>query len=162
MYSLKILLVIVGARYLIVSVFFIALFSFTKIGRKGKIEMLLFSAITLPLIYLVAMTIAFVYFDPRPFVVGHFIPLIPHDPDNGFPSDHTLLSSAIAMVVYVFNKKWGVVILILTAMIGISRVLAGVHHLADVIGSIFISAIVAFAVYEYIFPVIKKRIIKNL
>ena len=51
---------------------------------------LLIGAISFPLTYGVLKAIGHFYYDPRPFIVGHFAPLIPHDADNGFPSDHPL------------------------------------------------------------------------
>lgn len=81
------------------------------------------------------------YHDPRPFVVGHFKPLIPHGNDNGFPSDHTLISSFFGFTTLYYSRKYGTVLLVLAALIGWSRVAAGVHHLTDVVGSFVIAAI---------------------
>src|SRR5919202_4656794 len=46
------------------------------------------------------------YNDPRPFVVGHFQPLISHPADNGFPSDHALLAAALVAVVALVDTAW--------------------------------------------------------
>ena len=71
--------------------------------------------------------------DPRPFVVDHSTPLIAHSVDNGFPSDHTALAAAIALVVLAWHRRTGVLLLLLAAVLGASRVLAGVHHVPDVV-----------------------------
>lgn len=76
------------------------------------------------------------YTDPRPFVVGHFTPYFAHSADNGFPSDHTLLASFIAFATWRFSKKAGYALLVVALLIGLSRVVAGVHHLVDIIGSV--------------------------
>ena len=92
------------------------------------------------------------YFDPRPFVVGHFTPLVPHAPDNGFPSDHTLLVSAIAMIGTLWNRRLGIVLWILAFLVAISRVYVGLHHVLDVAGSIAISTVavlLAYAAYRH-------------
>lgn len=102
----------------------------------------------LPCIYLFSKLSANLYFDPRPFVVGHFTPLLPHAPDNGFPSDHALLTSAIASVGFVYNKKVSAVLWALTVIVGLARVFAGVHHLVDIAGAISISILVT-AVIDY-------------
>jgi undecaprenyl-diphosphatase len=89
------------------------------------------------------------YFDPRPFVQGNFTPLLPHAADNGFPSDHTLLAAAIAFATFHFNKKLGLFLLLLAILVGVARILAGVHHVADIAGSIIITGLVYFlAVYS--------------
>ena len=73
--------------------------------------------------------------DPRPFVVGHFTPYFSHGADNGFPSDHTLLTSFLAFTTWRFSRKAGITILFIAILVGLSRVIAGVHHLQDIIGS---------------------------
>ncbi len=91
------------------------------------------------------------YFDPRPFVAGHFTPLLYHIPDNGFPSDHLLLVSVIAMIGTYWNKKLGAVLWILAVIIAIARVYVGVHHVIDVVGSMVIAIAVTMMVRRIIF-----------
>ena len=79
--------------------------------------------------------------DPRPFVVGHFKPIVAHGNDNGFPSDHTLLSSFLGFVVLKYSRKLGLITLLLAALIGGARMAAGIHHLEDVVGSFIITAV---------------------
>jgi undecaprenyl-diphosphatase len=81
------------------------------------------------------------YHDPRPFVVGKFVPLIPHGNDNGFPSDHTLISAFLAYATLYFSKKIGWTLVSIAVLIGISRVAAGVHHFTDIIGSFVIAGL---------------------
>jgi undecaprenyl-diphosphatase len=81
------------------------------------------------------------YYDPRPFVQGHFTPLLPHGTDNGFPSDHTLFSAFLAWAVLYYNRKLGVILLVVAALIGGARMAAGIHHLSDVIASFVLAAI---------------------
>jgi undecaprenyl-diphosphatase len=85
------------------------------------------------------------YFDPRPFVTGHFAPLIPHNLDNGFPSDHTLLSSAIAMTVTLRNRSVGVVLWLLALLVGLARIASGLHSPTDVIASLVLAICAGFA-----------------
>ncbi len=87
------------------------------------------------------------YFDPRPFVVGHFTPLVPHAPDNGFPSDHALLVSAIAMIGTLWNRRLGIALWVLAILVAIGRVYVGVRHVLDVAGSIVISAVAVLLTY---------------
>ncbi len=79
------------------------------------------------------------YFDPRPFVVGHFTPLVPHAPDNGFPSDHTLLVSTVAMIGTFWNRRLGIALWLLAALVAYARVYVGVHHTIDVLASVFLA-----------------------
>jgi undecaprenyl-diphosphatase len=100
--------------------------------------------------YIISRIAGALYFDPRPFVVGHFIPLIAHAADNGFPSDHVLLTGALAMIVWFYNKKLSIVLWVLALLIGWARVYVGIHHTADIVGSIVIVLAVggAYALLE--------------
>jgi len=151
------ILIIIGAKYLLFLVILLAVIYFIKQDRNIKKQIVLYGAIALPMIYLLAQIMARLYFDPRPFIAGHFIPLIPHLPDNGFPSDHVLLASALAMVIFYYNCKIGILLWIITLLIGISRVLAGVHHPIDIFGSIIISIIVIFPIRYLILPYLTNK-----
>jgi undecaprenyl-diphosphatase len=137
-------LIIFTAKYLVFVSAAAAIFYFFKQPRQRQKEILIFAVVLLPLSYVVAKIISRFYFDPRPFVVGHYTPLIPHAPDNGFPSDHTLLGTAIAFAIFYFNKKMGILLFFLAILVGSARVLAGVHHFADIAGSILVVLVVYF------------------
>lgn len=97
------------------------------------------------------------FYNPRPFVVGHFTPLISHTNTNGFPSDHTLLSAFIGWTLLLsFSKKYGTAVLAIAFIVGSARVLAGVHHPIDIVGSFIISFIAALIMQFAIKVVIKK------
>ena len=83
--------------------------------------------------------------DPRPFVVDPSVrPLFAHPADNGFPSDHTALASAVALVVLCHRRWLGVVLLALAVAIGVTRVAAHVHHVQDIVAALVIGAVAAF------------------
>lgn len=141
---------IFGANYLFLAIIAIACIYFLSQPSTIQKRIIIFSIITLPLAYIVAKILSMFYYDARPFVVGNFIPLIPHAPDNGFPSDHTLISAAFAAVLFPFNKKVAIITSVITLIVGYSRVYTGVHHSIDVIGSIAIVGVVACVVYFFI------------
>ena len=143
-------LIIFGAKYLYIVVVAVAIIYILRQPREKQKRILILAIISLPIAYIVAKIGSWLYFDPRPFVVGNFTPLVPHVADNGFPSDHTLLTSAIASVIYVFNKKIGVLLWILALIVGISRVSAGIHHPVDILGSIIISVLIVFVAHKFI------------
>jgi len=130
---------IFGAKYLFLLVFLIAGLYFLRQPRAVQKKMVIFSLVSLPLIYLLATLAGSLYYNPRPFVAGGFIPLIPHIPDNGFPSDHVLMVSAVAAIICFFSRKAGLALLFISILVGISRVYVGVHHPIDVIASMIIS-----------------------
>lgn len=160
------LLIIFGAKYLYLAIVVFALIYIWRQPKELRLKIALCAVIALPLTYVVAKIVSNFYYDPRPFVVGHFAPLLPHASDNGFPSDHTLLASAVAAVIYFFQRKLGAILLIIAFLVGATRVLAGIHHLVDILGSIVIAFAVTYVVFEYIFPKVwekwfKKYLISN-
>jgi undecaprenyl-diphosphatase len=87
-----------------------------------------------------------VHTDPRPFVVDPGLkPLFPHPPDNGFPSDHTALASAVAFLVLAHRRAWGALLLLVAVALGAARVAAHVHHTQDVVAGLLIGAVAAAA-----------------
>ena len=86
------------------------------------------------------------YYDPRPFVTQHIAPLFPHAPDNGFPSDHTLLAMFLAMCVLFYSRRWGILLVALTIVIGAARVAAHVHHPIDILGAMAFAVVAALLV----------------
>ncbi len=142
------LIFIFGAQYLYIVVIVIAFVWFLMLSRLKRKEILVFLCICLPLIYLTSKIAGHIYYNPRPFVSGHFKPLIPHKADNGFPSHHVLLVSAISAIIFSLNRRAGYVLWGMTLFIGISRIYVGVHHPLDIAGSILISiGIVAIAYF---------------
>lgn len=151
-------LFIFGAKYLLILSFIIAGIYFLKQSSESKRKMVIFGIVAMILIYGIAFIAGHIYNDPRPFVVEHFSPLIPHDPDNGFPSDHVLMVSAIASVVYFFNRKVGFALLGISILVALSRVYVGVHHPIDVIASVVISFVGASIAYIFLKHVQSKKV----
>jgi len=81
------------------------------------------------------------YYDTRPFVTAHITPIIAHAADNGFPSDHTLLTAFIGFTVYLHSRVVGVFLLLIALLVGIARVAAHIHHPIDIAGSFIIAAL---------------------
>lgn len=103
--------------------------------------------IALVLGFIVAQIAAHVYSDPRPFTQDHVKPLIPHAADNGFPSDHALLAAAIVAAVLLVNPLWSIPFVVLGFLVDWARVGAGIHHVADVVGSSVIIALTTLIGY---------------
>jgi len=138
-------LIVFSAKYFFALAPFVATVFFFMLKKNLKIKFLALSALSLSLSLSLAKLLNKIIVDPRPFVVNHIQPLIPHAPDNGFPSDHTLLVATIASIVFVFNKKLGIVIMVLAVIVGYSRVLAQIHHPLDIAGSVLIAVVATWA-----------------
>ena len=138
------LIFIFGAKYLYLLVIVIAGAWFLIQPKATKKEILPVASSCLVVAFIIFKIAGYLYYNPRPFVVGNFIPLVRHAADNGFPSHHAFLVALISAVVFIFNRRLGIVLWALALFVSFSRVYTGVHNLIDVLGSIVI-AIVAVA-----------------
>lgn len=145
--------IVLAAKYLIILPVLLFLWCLYAIRGKKRKELVVLSIISLPGAYAVGYIAGKLFYNARPFVVGHFTPLFSHAADNGFPSDHMLLAATIAMLGYFLSRRLGIILWILALIIGFSRVAAGVHHTLDILGSAAI-AIVVVSIAQYF---LKKR-----
>jgi undecaprenyl-diphosphatase len=72
---------------------------------------------------------------PRPFVAH---PDLTHllsapTPDPSFPSDHAAAAFAIAFAVLAFSRRAGALFLVAATLIGLSRIVLGMHYPSDVL-----------------------------
>ncbi len=145
-----VLLVILCGKYLIyISVTISLIYLFLQ-SKDVKKKILLMTAVTFPAAFVIAKVIGNFYYSTRPFVASNFTPLISHAPDNGFPSDHALLSFTLASVIFIFNKKVGGVLFLFGIIISASRVYAGIHSPIDILGAAVVGILVSFICYQII------------
>lgn len=90
--------------------------------------------------------IRFLWHRNRPFIEQNFVPLIPHADSASFPSGHATFFFAIGTVLYLYNKKAGAIFLAGSALIGIARVLAGLHWPSDIVWGALIGIFSAWLV----------------
>ena len=78
---------------------------------------------------------------PRPdAVMDAIVPLIRTPRDYSFPSGHTTVSFAGALVCYrMLPRRYGIPALVLAGVIGFSRLYLGVHFPSDVLGGFLVA-----------------------
>lgn len=145
------------AKYFIVLSVFGAFVVWLKLEIRQKKQFIVLAIVGGILTLLLAKIGSHLFYNPRPFVVGHFVPYFAHGNDNGFPSDHTLLAAMLAFVSWRYSKKAGIGLLIIAIIIGLSRVVAGVHHVIDIIGSIVFAFIGVWLASQIINYAVKKQ-----
>lgn len=83
----------------------------------------------------------------RPFVLnGRGADVVLRPTDGSFPSEHTVIAFALAVTVFMHDRKTGWWFLILALLIGVARVIANVHYPVDIVGGAFLGTIVAVVV----------------
>ncbi len=86
----------------------------------------------------------------RPYVVNEqVVPLITQvseDVWKSFPSGHTIFFFALATAIYLHDSKYGKYFLVSAGLIGISRVMVGVHFVSDVLAGAVLGVLVGYLV----------------
>ena len=71
---------------------------------------------------------------PRPYEAWEIIPLLDKDSSgNSMPSRHVFSATIISMACLHTNLPVGLILLVLSALLGLVRVLGGVHYPKDVL-----------------------------
>jgi undecaprenyl-diphosphatase len=145
------------AKYLFIIVGLAAFVCWLKASKQEKIRLIVFGAIAAIATLVLVKIGATLYFDPRPFVAHHVAPLYPHGADNGFPSDHTVLTMIIALTIFSSSKRLGIILIIMSILIGISRILGHIHSPIDILGSL-VFALAGYAAAVLLSPYMLKRL----
>ena len=76
--------------------------------------------------------------------------------DASFPSDHASVALAIAFAVLAFDLTAGSVLLVAAVLIAVGRVLIGAHYPGDVLASLGVALVAAFAVVRLARPIVDR------
>jgi undecaprenyl-diphosphatase len=101
------------------------------------------------------------YFFPtvRPFMLnGDGVGVIIPPTNGGFPSEHTTIAFALAVTVFMHDRKVGWYFLVSAIAVGVARVMANVHYPVDLIGGAFLGTITAVVVEKiHLFKLITRK-----
>ncbi len=137
-------LIVLLAKYFYLLVVVIGVLVVLMEAKKERVNTIKLAIVALPLSFIFSRIAAAMFYNPRPFVVEKITPLIAHAADNGFPSDHTLFVMTISAIIFAYNKKAGMILVLLSLVVGLSRVLAKVHHGIDILGGMGIAFVATY------------------
>lgn len=69
--------------------------------------------------------------------------------DGSFPSIHTAAAFAISVYIFLHLRRLGISLLILSLLIGLSRILEGAHFSIDILGGAVLGSAVALVIDKY-------------
>ena len=140
-----------GDAYIYCLVPLIYLIYFPEIGHPMLTILFIAFSIDLSIYFLVKNTICRV----RPFEGSDKIPQLIKPPDKfSFPSGHTAAAFLFATIISSFVPVMAYIVFPWAILLGISRVLLGIHYPTDIIAGVLLgmgSAFSAFIIYEFIF-----------
>jgi undecaprenyl-diphosphatase len=84
---------------------------------------------------------------PRPFLENNINLLLTSD-KPAFPSGHAAFYFAISTIVYLYNKKLGILFYAGTILICISRIFVGIHSPSDILAGAGIGLLVGCLIYK--------------
>ncbi|OGI68731.1 hypothetical protein A2738_00275 [Candidatus Nomurabacteria bacterium RIFCSPHIGHO2_01_FULL_42_15] len=93
--------------------------------------------------WIVAKILKILIHTPRPFDAFTEMQSLFAETGYAFPSGHTMVASAIAFAIFFTNKKAGYVFMFFALIIGLSRIIAGVHFPIDILGGFVLGAFIA-------------------
>lgn len=135
--------------YLVVLIL-LALVFFSQYPKREKWEILLVVGISAFIArFGIAELIRLFYQRPRPFSVLDNVQQLLTSNEWSFPSGHAAFFFALATVVYLYNKKWGIAFFGATILMTVARVTAGIHYPSDIIGGAIVGIAVASATYAF-------------
>ena len=136
-------LVDVVAQYLIFVVMAVAAVAGLLLRGSARWQLILRSVLAIVAMGILIEIASHAYHDTRPFVAHHFRPYFSHPADNGFPSDHTVAASLIAVMFWPYRRVLAPILFACAVLIGSARVVAGVHSPIDIIGGALIGVLAA-------------------
>lgn len=105
----------------------------------------------------IAGVLKIVFAVPRPFLqFSHIIPLFPYGGFDSFPSGHATLFAAMGTAIYMAHKKIGAIFLLMAIMIGLARVISGVHFPIDILAGWTLGSLSVIGVWQIIYYLRKK------
>lgn len=120
--------------------------------KKKKFKMLIFSVLSIFLSRIVITEIIrFFYYVPRPFVNNDVFQLIFHETSGSFPSGHATFFFALAMAIMFATRwrTWGLLFFLGAILMGLARVVAGVHWPLDILGGAIIGILSTWIIYQF-------------
>lgn len=133
----KLLLAVLLAKWLIMAVPVVMVSAWIGGSLAARTELLeTLTAVTLALV--AAQVVAWMWPQPRPFVLHLGTQYLPHADDPGLPSDHVTVFWSLAASA-LFTRRfatWGFPLLAIGLAVGWSRVYLGVHFPFDVLAAL--------------------------
>ena len=97
--------------------------------------------------FVITTLIRWIWQRPRPFIFNKVNLLINYPDKASFPSGHAAFYFAISTIIYLYNKKIGILFFIASFLICLSRVFIGIHWPSDILAGALVGIFSACLVH---------------
>ena len=102
--------------------------------------------------------LSLMHFRSRPFVSKDVVTLVDFPYSiKSFPSDHATVVFALAVAIFFYNKKMGIIFLLMSLLVGLGRIYVGVHYPFDIGAGILVGVVAALMVRWIFLKTILKK-----
>jgi undecaprenyl-diphosphatase len=116
-------------------------------SNKKRIKEVMLVFVTALVAWFAASILKNLIHAPRPYVMMQNVKALFMPDDNlSMPSGHATFFMALATAIYFYHKKIGYVFALGALLIGLARVIAGIHFPADILAGFIIGVAIAFGV----------------
>ncbi|PJI09650.1 MULTISPECIES: phosphatase PAP2 family protein [Clostridium] len=122
---------------LLLAEFILSILAKNNYMKKITISCAFIIALDMLLVFIIGK----IHFVNRPFVFNKVNLLYPHKLTSSFPSDHAIVTLCIALGIFKINKPLGRVLILLSIIVGFSRIYVGHHYPLDVIAGFILAVL---------------------
>lgn len=97
----------------------------------------------------IASILKILFHAPRPFDAFTNVHSLIHETGFAFPSGHATFYSALAFSIFFCNKKVGYIFMFFALLIGVARIMAGVHFPIDILGGFILGTFISISVKKF-------------
>lgn len=97
--------------------------------------------------FVIVELIRWIWQRPRPFVQNNVNLLLTHNA-SAFPSGHAAFFFALSTIVYLYNKKAGILFFIASFLICLARVFAGIHWPLDILAGAVVGIFSGYLIHK--------------
>jgi undecaprenyl-diphosphatase len=129
------------------------------VDGKIKKEQVIHALLATLLAYVLSEVFKYIFHTQRPFLTnGREVDVLFIPKDGAFPSGHAAQSFALAITVFLHDRKIGFWFVVAAILIGVARVIANVHYPIDILGGAFLGTLVAIFVEKvHLFKFLQRR-----
>ena len=130
-------------------IFGLLIFLFIHKHKEDNLRNIFVILVSAIIAWLISKTIKFFYFSPRPFeTLDNVNLLFEYGESDSFPSGHATFFSALATSFYFYHKYLAIIYIIGAILIGLSRIIAGIHWPSDILAGYALGGLIGYFIYK--------------